>query len=108
MRNNNFTVEGTIKSITITKQVSMFNGKKVSTREANLTLAVNNDFNCIMSNSAFHIWLDRVPWPDVYTSDQDVLNLVNKSVQLQGYFDVTTGNEPDLTLEVTKIKCLRS
>lgn len=108
MENNNFTVEGTIKSITITKQDSVFVGHRVSTREANLTLAVNNDFNCIMSNSTFHIWLDRAPWPDVYTSDQDVLNLVNKSVQLQGYFDVTTGNEPDLTLEITKVILLDS
>lgn len=108
MEKNNFTVEGTIKSITITKQVSVFNGHNVSTREANLTLAVNNDFNCTMSNSTFHIWLDRAPWSDSYKSDQDMLKLVNKSVQLQGYFDVTTGNEPDLTLEITKVILLDS
>lgn len=108
MENNNFTVEGTIKSITITKQVSVFTGNKVPTREASLTLVVNNDFNCIMSNSAFHIWLDRAPWSELYKSDQDMLKLVNKSVQLQGYFDVTTGNEPDLTLEITKVILLAS
>ncbi|MBP5842242.1 hypothetical protein J8137_06795 [Lactiplantibacillus plantarum] len=103
MKNNNFTVDGTVRSITVTKQVSVFNGKTLPTREASLTLVVNNDFNCVMSNSAFHIWLDRAPWSELYKSDQDMLKLINKPVQLQGYFEVTTGNEPDLTLEVSKL-----
>lgn len=108
MRNNNFTVDGTVRSITVTRQVSVFNGKTLPTREASLKLVVNNDCNCVMSNSAFHIWLDRAPWSALYKSDQDILKLVNKSVQLQGYFDVTTGNEPDLTLEITKVILLAS
>lgn len=108
MKNNNFTVDGTVRSITVTRQVSVFNGKTLPTREASLKLVVNNDCNCVMSNSAFHIWLDRAPWSALYKSDQDILKLVNKSVQLQGYFDVTTGNEPDLTLEVTKVILLAS
>lgn len=76
MKNNNFTVDGTVRSITVTKQVSVFNGKTLLTREASLTLVVNNDFNCIMSNSAFHIWLDRAPWSELYKSDQDMLKLI--------------------------------
>lgn len=108
MKNNNFTIDGTIKSITITKQVNVFNGKPLQTREASLKLIVNNDFNCVMGNSDFHIWLDRKPWPELYAADQDVLKLINKSVQLQGYFNVTTGNDPDLTLEVTKVILLAS
>jgi len=108
LKNNNFTVDGTVRSITVTRQVSVFNGKTLPTREASLKLVVNNDCNCVMSNSAFHIWLDRAPWSALYKSDQDILKLVNKSVQLQGYFDVTTGNEPDLTLEITKVILLAS
>lgn len=104
LKNNNFTVDGIIKSITITKQVSVFNGKPFPTREASLTLIINNDANCMMNNSNFHLWLDREPWSKLYQSDQDILKLINKPVQLQGYFDVTTGNEPDLTLELTNLK----
>lgn len=108
LKNNNFTVDGTIKSITITKQVNVFNGKPLQSREANLKLVINNDLNCSMSNSDFHIWLDGKPWSKLYKTDQDMLKLINKSVQLQGHFDVTTGNEPDLTLEVTKLIPLAS
>lgn len=55
MRNNNFTVDGTIRSIAVTKQVSVFNGKILPTREASLTLVVDNDFNCIMSKCLSHL-----------------------------------------------------